>query len=1076
MTPAVWPLVALLLGTGEATPTLGPGVLVEGELGGGETRSWLVELGEAGAWKLTAEQRGVDLALEVLAPTGERLLAVDNPLDRRGEETLLLETEAAGSYRVQLRGLETGAPRGRFRLHLEPVALGRLEGERATAVAGRSYLEGSPTGWRAAAEQQSTALEAWRALGAEREAARALTCLAVLHRLLGERSAAAAHAEAALAAWRELDDRAEEAALLGELGLVRWQMGEIAAARELFAASLALGRELGEGFAAATAAANLCLMDLVEEKLRAGLACYDEALPRLTAVGAPRLEAAALVNVGRVHDLLGDPQQALESYRRAQRLQQLAGDRKGEAQTLNNLGVLSRQLGDTETALASYSRALGIFRELGSTVWQARVLNNVGNAYRGLGQLEQARAYFDQALPLWRQAGDRAGEATSLDNLGQVARETGEPAVAITLHRQSLDLSRALGAARGAALTLQSLARAQLAVGERANALAALDRALELLRSVGDRANEAQVLRQRGELHLAGGEVEAARTDLEQSLETARATGQRSNEAAALAGLARAERRLAQLADAREHAMQAVAIAETLRTRFANPDLRTALSAVWHDAYELLIDLLMESHRQEPAAGWGGAALETSERARARTLLELLQEAGAAIDTDADPALLEKRSGLELRLAARAERALDRRRASAQDQAADAAEGSALGYELDVVEAEIRRQSPRFAALTQPRPLAVVEIQALLETDTLMLVYSLGETRSFLWLVETGAIEVFELPGRAVIEKAARALHEQLAVFDPAARGADHTAAVELSRLVLGPVEARLGARRLAVVADGALHYVPFGVLPLRATGEPVVARHEVVELASASALALQRRSLAERAPAPKWLAVVADPVFDGSDERVAGLPGDGGVVRESAVLERLVASRHEAETLAALAPPEQVLAALGFEASRERVLGDGLAGYRVVHFATHGIIDAANPALSGLVLSRVDRQGRPQPGFLGLRDVYDLRLGAELVVLSGCRTALGKEVRGEGLVGLVRGFLFAGARRVVASLWRVEDRATAELMVRFYRAMELRGASPAAALRSAQLEIRAERRWRDPYFWAGFVLVGDWR
>jgi CHAT domain-containing protein len=235
---------------------------------------------------------------------------------------------------------------------------------------------------------------------------------------------------------------------------------------------------------------------------------------------------------------------------------------------------------------------------------------------------------------------------------------------------------------------------------------------------------------------------------------------------------------------------------------------------------------------------------------------------------------------------------------------------------------------------------------------------------------------------------------------------------------------------------------------------------HEVVSLPSASALALLRRELAGRPPAPRQAAIVADPLFDPADPAFA----------------RLTASRQEAEAIAALAPPDQTRLAVGADASLDEVRGDRLAGFRTVHFATHGVIDAEHPELSGLALSTVDARGRRREGFLRLRDIYGLRLDAGLVVLSGCRTALGREVRGEGLTGLTQGFFHAGAARLVASLWKVEDRATAELMTRFYRAMWVEGLAPAAALRAAQLSLRRERRWRDPYFWAGFVLQGDWR
>ncbi|RPH53576.1 CHAT domain-containing protein, partial [bacterium] len=219
------------------------------------------------------------------------------------------------------------------------------------------------------------------------------------------------------------------------------------------------------------------------------------------------------------------------------------------------------------------------------------------------------------------------------------------------------------------------------------------------------------------------------------------------------------------------------------------------------------------------------------------------------------------------------------------------------------------------------------------------------------------------------------------------------------------------------------------------------------------------RRLLARRPPAPKRLAILADPVFG---------PGSA--------FERLPGSRQEAEAIAALVPAGESLVALGADASRSLVLGDRLSAFRVLHFATHGVFDAERPALSGLALSSIDAAGKPEDGFLHLHDVYNLRLDADLVVLSGCRTALGREVRGEGLIGLTRGFLYAGASRVVASLWRVEDQATAALMTRFYRALWEEGLPPAAALRAAQLGMREQRRWRDPYYWAGFVLQGDWQ
>jgi CHAT domain-containing protein len=221
------------------------------------------------------------------------------------------------------------------------------------------------------------------------------------------------------------------------------------------------------------------------------------------------------------------------------------------------------------------------------------------------------------------------------------------------------------------------------------------------------------------------------------------------------------------------------------------------------------------------------------------------------------------------------------------------------------------------------------------------------------------------------------------------------------------------------------------------------------------------------------------DPRFgaSGPEPLAAAADPHGFAARSSAgELGRLLSTGYEGETIAALVHGQGSLLLRGFAANRDAVLDSDLADFRYIHFATHGLVDARYPGLSALVLSQFDEQGRPRDGFLRLNDIYNLKLGADLVVLSACDTALGREVRGEGLIGLTQGFMTAGARTVVASLWQVPDRATAELMKQFYAYMLDEGLAPAAALRKAQLASAAQRRWSDPYFWGGFVLVGDWR
>jgi CHAT domain-containing protein len=545
----------------------------------------------------------------------------------------------------------------------------------------------------------------------------------------------------------------------------------------------------------------------------------------------------------------------------------------------------------------------------------------------------------------------------------------------------------------------------------------------------------------------------------------------------------------------------------------------------------------MRLHRLRPSEGHDVSALGASERARARVLLEMLAEASADISEGIDAALLERERSLQKRINAGAEyqyRLLSEKHTQEQVEAAKR-ELDSLIDESRQVEAKIRETSPRYAELKYPQPLGLPEIQRMLDPETLLLEYSLGEERSYLWAVTPTRVESFELPKRAEIEALARQSYEWLAAGETGAqlraRLARTTAktpewADALSRILLKPVASRLGGKRLVIIADGALQYIPFAALPEPATGgqsergigrmnnprpvapsprrpvafTPLIANHEIVSLPSASSLAALRREVAGRAPAPKTVAVIADPVFEESDERIKKNDGKVATLNDKQAervgaeqevsrsglevgaadaqerLQRLIFSRHEADEITALAGAGGSFKALDFKANRATALGPDLIRYRIIHFATHGLINSQHPELSGVVLSLVDEDGRPQDGFLRLHDIYNLKLGADLVVLSACKTGLGKDIKGEGLVGLTRGFLYAGAPRVVASLWKVDDRATAELMKLFYQRMLRDGLRPAAALRRAQIDMQKLPRWAAPYYWAGFTLQGEWK
>ena len=508
------------------------------------------------------------------------------------------------------------------------------------------------------------------------------------------------------------------------------------------------------------------------------------------------------------------------------------------------------------------------------------------------------------------------------------------------------------------------------------------------------------------------------------------------------------------------------------------PDLRAAWVARHRAAYETAVGVLMRLHAREPAAGYDARAFEVSERFRARALLDVLAASGYA--PGLPPELAQRLRAVQERINVLADPEADGLETSRvlQARALDAAL-----EERREIEADVRAADPRYAALIQPKAATLAEIQAeLVDDDTVLLEYLLGETRSFGWLVSRSALHAFALPPRATIETAARRLRASW--WQPEPEAGEAAEARALSTLLLGPVAEALRGKRLAIVSDGALQYLPFAALPeplAAGPAVPLLESREVVGLPSASVLATLRRETATRTAPSRLLAVFADPVFDAGDPRLAkstkaALGGKTSAVASAPRFLRLAATQREAQTLVALDGKKRSHAALGLEASREAALDPELADYRFVHFATHGWLDAQRPELSAVVLSTVASDGRERDGFLRLHEISALKLNADLVVLSACDTGLGREVEGEGLVGLVRAFMQAGAPRVVASLWKVPELATTEVMSGFYRGMLRDGSSPAAALRRAQLAVRSEPRWRRPRHWAGFVLQGEWR
>jgi CHAT domain-containing protein len=1092
-------LLALILSLGliafgqaQEAITLTSSQPVEREISGGESHMYQVRLAKGQFVRFRLAQHSIDAALVLTTPDGKQLVEMN--LTRAGnEESLSWEAATTGIYRLLVRGDGAAAMHGSYQLNM--------------------MVEASAT----AQDQKRLTAEALLVEANELSKQAAKTAQQVIEK-----------SEQALRLWHELGEPSWEAWSLRKIGIAYYDLSRFEKAIEYQEQALALYHEAKDRGGEAMALTNMSYAYSFLSRSEKAIECLKQALAIFRELKDPGSVGDSLNALGTMYRQLSRFEQAIESLEQALAISHELGDRRREANALFALGQANYWLSHYESAIDYLDQALAIYRELNDRAREGTVLGTLGIAYYSLSRYEKAIEYHQQLLSFSRESKDRLKEAAADSNLALTYCALGRYESAIEFAEQALAIFREVKNRNGEGKALGDLGVAYNGLGRYEKAIEALEQNLAISREVKDREDEGQTLASLGGLYGLLGRYDKAVESYEKSLMIAREIRDRADEGESLKGLARVEWSRGNPAQARTLIEQSLQIAESLRSDLMNPESRASFLASVQSSYKFYTDLLMHQHQAEPTKGFDALAVEVSERQRARSLLDLLNEAHADVREGVDGALLERELILGRQLNDKAQRLLQAN--SPEQAAALKQEISQLETDYERAQAAIRKASPHYAALVQPQPLKLKEIQAQLDPDTLLLEYALGDERSYLWAITKTSLASYELPKGELIDKAAREVHELLTVRSSSQRGesaqqrherikqADAKlpgAAQSLSQILLAPVAQQLGNKRLVIVADGALQYIPFAMLPepsvgssqlsvAKQNGQPLVVRHEIVSLPSASALAIQRAELAGRQPAPKLVAVIADPVFDRTDPRLgvsATQTNDKGQTQTIAyndarsiehlagksdeesdvttlrlVIPRLPYTRQEANQILALSPKLSSFSAVDFQASRTTVLNGDLSQYRYVHFATHGLLDSDRPGLSALLFSMVDAQGKPQNGFLRANDIYNLKLPAELVVLSACQTGLGKEIKGEGLVGLTRGFMYAGAARVVVSLWNINDKATADLMTKFYEKILRQGETPAAALRAAQVEMWKQKQWQPPYYWAAFTMQGEWR
>ncbi len=1061
---------------------------------------------------------------------GEFISRRFEPLD------VLFIAEASGPHRLELHSLESDTAPRRYTIFTEAprMATGQDKGDLA-AIKSLAAAEFLRTQWtkeslQDAIEKYSEAEAHWRSTGNELGAARALKRIGDIHFMLGAYRLALDFFNKALYFSQKRADRRMQAQALNDIGYAYIYLGENRKALANFSRSLdylrslpSSARDVESQRLEAQTHNNMGEVSYALGELKRSVALFDRALALWVEVGDRYGQALAHLNIGYSQSDAGDLASALDHFRASLLLWSAIDERKGEATTRTAIGTVHSFLGERQQAINFHNQSMNFFRAIGDRQGEAVALNSIGQSYEDLNDPQTALDKYRLSLEHSHDIGNRDSESVTEYYIGRVYETMEDYDQALTHYQRSISLSREMGKRRMEAYALVGVGTIYGVRGARRQALSQYQRLLKVYREIEDRRGQARALHDIGYLHQASGDAKQAISFFKEALTLYRAAGDRNGEVSTLFNLAHAMRDSGNIDEALTLVKEAMEIADSLRTKVSSQDLRASYFASVYKGYELYIDLLMQMSKQRPENNFAATALQASESARARSLLETLAKTNADIRQGVPPELLERERILRHLLSAKAEyqmRLLSNKRMESEAAEVEK-EIRELTTEYQGVQALISDQNPRYAILTQPKPLSLEEIQAELRDDkTILLEYKLGDKRSYLWAVTASTMVSYELPGRAEVEGLAREVYQLLSARQPrtdesfaeyqarvaASDDLYWSRATSLSQMLLGNVAPQLREKRLLIVADGALQYIPFEALPLPnspassepteksqsapAEPPPLTLKHEVVSLPSVSALAALRREARASHPR-KTIAVLADPVFEQSDVRIKPAPG---VVRNFTTeppaskeiqralrgigesgLARLPYTRQEATAIISIIPLDESMLATDFNASRTTAMSRQLGDYRILHFATHGIIDSQHPNLSGIVLSLFDEQGNQAEGFLHLYDIYNLNLSADLVVLSACRTALGKEVNGEGLVGLTRGFMYAGSKSVVASLWKVDDRATAELMTHFYRAMLKDGLRPSAALRAAKEAMWRQKRWHEPYFWAAFVLQGEY-
>ena len=1012
---------------------------------------YTVQTEAGGEHRILLTHAGADIALTVRASDPAETLNADIPNRHLGEEYAVVRGGADYSVTIVNRGGDRG---DWYELEVAPVAQAELVAARLSSMA--TSFAGDA---QAKEELLTSALSAWAALGEPIEESR-------LAFALGSHYRSSNRLEEAAASFRSAAEIESEAGLQRRSLWSRYAAAEMLIWRD----ELVRGREAFNGIAREALEAGdtelvgasrnyAALSYLIQGNLQQARVLYLELSEFLAAHGLLHQLATVYHNLGGTHFESGEPLEALDYFQRAMDLDQQANPGASVAEALEEIGGLYALMGRCDVAFRHLNHALqelrgDIARSEASSTKRAegRIVNRIGNCHRDLGDLSLALDFYTRALALRTEASDERGVAYTLENIGEVYREQGLSQLALQMHRRSLSSHSARGDTIGQASSLIAVGNDALSLRDFSAALAAGERAVALAVEHGYRGSEGRAYRVVGDALKGLGRATEADASYEMALEKFRASRSHFDELELLAARADLYHAGGRVDRGKETLEQALALVEELRAGIGSSSLRSRFVAMVQDLYMMHLDILLGD---TPSQGDVLAGLSINDTRRARVLREelALGLAAASESLEEDSAL--RYETLRANLTAKQSKLQDvAQNGSAEDAARLADEVNRLRVELLAMDAEVAASNQHWSSVVQQPDFSVATVQSRLTQDAVVVDLALSKRGTHVWFITDSEV-LYKRQDAVDVAQGGEALDRLL------------------SRLFADLATEFPERSSLTVIPDGVVSSHQLAAIRLEGSDDYLVDRFDLT-LTPSIALVDMTKTTGQRLES---LTLVGEPVFAAHQAHRTRLPELDALAHtlrsfDIDALAPLPYSGVEIDAVRELAEGREVSMLRGVGASKANVMSGALAGSDIVHFATHGFVNAEVPELSGIVLSLIDANEAPVDGFISVHDIFGLRgMDASMVVLSGCRTALGERVRGEGPMSLARAFMQIGVRHTIASQWDVPDRSTAELMIAFYDALLHQELSPAAALASAQRQIKRNARWEDPFYWAGFTL-----